>query len=441
MTGSFDQRSTTTSRPADELQRRAGRVMPGGVASVNRLVSEPLYIVGARGAEIEDASGRVFVDYNCAFGATILGHADPLVAERVARESRRVGLVGLGGTDVEVELAERLVGLIPCAEQVAFVNSGSEATFHALRLARAVTGREKIVKFQGAYHGWHDAVALNVASDRAALGRRDPLGAGMLASTLDATLVARFNDLEGLRDLFDRRGAEIAAVIVEPILHNVGCVAGTESFLRGARELCDRHGAVLVFDEVITGFRHGLGGYQEIVGVTPHLGAFGKALANGFPIAALVGEASLLEHFSPRPTGDVYLAGTYNGHPVMVAAALATLDRLEEPGTYERLYALGARYRHGLDELVARHGLPARASGFGSVWLLEFLTGTPSCYEDLLANDSRTDAAFRKAMLERGHITSTTPLKRWNVTLAHTDDHRTRTLEAADAVLAELARA
>ena len=412
--------------------------MPGGVASVNRLLHEDMYFVGTQGAEIRTADGRVFIDYNCAFGATIIGHADPEISARVAEASARLGLIGLGGTDTEVLLAERLVELIPCAQQVAFCNSGSEATYHALRLARAATGRERIVKFQGAYHGWHDAVAMNVASPPDAIGHRDLLSAGMLRSATDATLVARFNDPAGLDALFAEHGADIAAVIVEPILHNVGCVEATTEFLLAARSLCDRYGSVLVFDEVITGFRHGLGGYQERCEVLPDLAAFGKAMANGFPIAALVGSADLLGHFRPRPVGDVFLAGTYNGHPVMAAAALATIDRLSQPGAYEYLYSLGASYRAELDRLATDHELRARAVGYGSVWLLVFTDAIARDYEALLQNDATADASFRRGLIERGHISSPIPLKRWNVTLAHTAAHRDRTIEAADAVLATM---
>jgi glutamate-1-semialdehyde 2,1-aminomutase len=321
---------------------------------------------------------------------------------------------------------------------VAFCNSGSEATFNALRLARAVTGRPLIVKFQGAYHGWHDSVAMNVASPADRLGRPDPLSEGILEATIRSTLVARFNDIAELTRLFTEHGPQIAAVIIEPILHNVGCVPATPEFLAAAKSLCERHGSVLVFDEVITAFRHALGGYQQLTGVTPHLTAVGKAVANGYPIAALVGGEALMRHFRQRPVGNVFHGGTYNGHPVMAAAALATIDRLAQPGAYDQLYELGERYRADLAELVARHELIAQPAGFGSVWLLEFFTGPKSSYDDLLGNDAETDIAFRTALLECGHISSTVPLKRYNVTLAHTDEHRRRTMAAVDDVLTRL---
>jgi glutamate-1-semialdehyde 2,1-aminomutase len=421
-----------------EVSNRALRVLPGGVASTNRLISKPKYFTQAKGAELVDCDGRRFVDYNCAFGATIIGHADPEIANRVAEASAKIGLIGLGGTDLEVELAERLVEIIPCADKVAFCNSGSEATFHALRLARAATGRLKVVKFQGAYHGWHDAVAMNVASAPSALGERDPLSAGMHPAVAADTLIARFNDAEDLQRIFEANSGQIAAVIVETILHNVGCIPARKEFLQEAKRICEKNGAVLIFDEVITGFRHALGGYQAIVGVTPHLSAFGKALGNGFPIAVLAGNDELMRHLDPRPRGDVYFAGTYNGHPVMAAAALATIERLSRPGAYGGLYELGAAYRNDLARLVRKFNLSAQPAGYGSVWLLEFFMGEKSSYEELLFNDSGKDTCFREGMLAEGHATSTKPLKRWNLTLAHTHSHREETMAAAERVLSRL---
>lgn len=418
----------------------ASRVMPGGVASVNRLLTRTLYFSSAKGASVTDLDGHTYIDYNCAFGATILGHSDPAVTARVAEAACRIGLIGLGGTDLEVELAERLVQLIPSAEQVAFCNSGSEATFNALRLARAATGRSLIVKFQGGYHGWHDSVAMNVATPAERLGQRDPLSEGILPAQLDATLIGTFNDIDSLEQLFAAHGPRIAAVIIEPILHNVGAVPATVEFLTAAKRLCAAHGSVLVFDEVITAFRHALGGYQEITGVTPDLTTVGKAIANGYPLAALVGRESLMQHFRQRPIGNVYHGGTYNGHPVMAAAALATIDRLSEPDAYDYLFGLGQRYREDLAVLVSRHGLAAQPAGYGSVWLLEWFVGDKHSYDDLLANRTEEDVAFRTALLERGYISSTVPLKRYNITLAHTDEHRAATMAAIDDVLSTLLR-
>ena len=417
---------------------RALQVMPGGVASVNRLQSSPLYFHRAQGAELWDVDGRRYIDYNCAFGATIVGHANEKIADRVASAASQIGLIGLGGTDLEVELAEKLVNVIPSAEQIAFCNSGSEATYHALRLARAATGRRKIIKFQGAYHGWHDAVAMNVGSTRERVDQTDPLSNGMHPMIVEDTIIARYNDGQMLEEIFSNQGGQIAAVIIETILHNVGSLPATKSFLEHLKNLCERHGTVLIFDEVICGFRHALGGYQEIVGVTPHLSAFGKAMGNGYPIAALVGQSNLMEHFRSKPQGDVFLAGTYNGHPVMAAAALATIEELEKPGAYEKLYSLGARYREDLDKLISKYDLKAQSAGYGSVWLLEFFQGEKSTYTDLLTNDADTDTEFRSRMMKAGHITSTNPLKRWNVTLAHDDTHRNETMAAADNVLQEL---
>lgn len=416
----------------------AEHVLPGGVASVNRLIHQPVYFKSANGAEVTDVAGKTYVDYNCAFGATIVGHAHKAVANRVAKTAGEIGLIGLGGTDVEVELAQKLVSLFPSAERVAFCNSGAEATYHALRISRAATGRKKIVKFQGAYHGWHDAVALNVMTPKEQLGSHHRMSAGMLDSVVENTIVAPFNDPEALAEIFQTQGEEIAAVIIECILHNVGCIRPTQAFLEEMRRLCNAHGAILIFDEVITGFRHALNGYQTTTGVTPDLSTIGKAMANGFPIAAVVGRKDLMDRCRPQPKGDIFLAGTYNGHPVTAAAALATIEELEKPGAYETLFSNGQEMRDGLDDIVQRLGFEAQAAGYGSVWLLYFFEGEYNAFPDLLANDNELDMAFRRGLVDRGFISSTNPLKRWNFTTAHTKEHIARTLQAAEDTLRSL---
>ena len=282
------------------LEQRAKRVIPGGVNSGQRCPPglEDLVITATHGAGFTDAAGRTFVDFHAAFGPPLLGRGDPDVNRAVTRAMSEIDLMGVGVTEPEIELAERLVAYVPSVERAALTVTGSEATFHALRLARAVTGRPRILKFQGCYHGWHDAVALNVISPADRLGRPDPLSAGSMPETMAATAVVPFNDLAATgREL--ARG-DIAAVIVEPIPHNIGTVMPDDDFLSGLRSLCDRHGTVLVFDEVVTGFRHHLGGFQAICGVTPDLTTFGKAMGNGFPIAA----GRLDERPSPASTAS-----------------------------------------------------------------------------------------------------------------------------------------
>lgn len=418
---------------------RAEAVLPGGVASVNRLISKPIYFNSANGAEVTDVAGNTYVDYNCAFGATIIGHADPRIANRVAEASEQIGLIGLGGTDTEVALATKLLSLFPNADRVNFCNSGAEATYHALRICRADTGRQKIIKFQGGYHGWHDAVAMNVMTPENELGSHHRMSAGMMDSVVGNTFISEFNNEEQLESLFASNGHEVAAVIVEMIMHNVGCILPTKSFLKTARRLCDEYGAKLIFDEVITGFRHALNGYQSVVGVIPDITTIGKAVANGFPIAALMGKENLMKRCRPSAQGgDIFMAGTYNGHPVMCAAALATIEQLEAPGAYDSLFEKGDKIRSGLNEIADRLGFEAQAAGYGSVWLLYFFKGTYTSFRDLLANDSDLDRSFREGLVERGFISSTNPLKRWNFTLAHTDEHIDRTLQAAEDTLREL---
>ncbi|HTJ39452.1 MAG TPA: aminotransferase class III-fold pyridoxal phosphate-dependent enzyme, partial [Dactylosporangium sp.] len=266
------------------IAERAARVIPGGVNSSTRYIGEPYAFTGADGAYVTDADGRRYLDYHAAFGAILLGHNAPVVNDAVRAAIGGLDLVGIGVTEPEVELAERIVDIIPSAESMIATMSGSEATAQAIRLARAATGRELIVKFQGGFHGWHDAVARNVISAPDKAYGRDPLSEGILAQAIDATLIAEFNDLGSVAELFDRHPERVAAVILEPIPHNVGALLPTQEFVEGLRALTRERGAVLIFDEVITGFRHALGGFQSVAGVTPDLTTFGKAMGNGYAV-------------------------------------------------------------------------------------------------------------------------------------------------------------
>ena len=422
----------------EELAERAARVIPGGVNSGNRRLPWPLAVSSAQGAYFTDADGSSFLDYHAAFGPLILGHNHPRVTAAVQDVVGRLDIIGAGVTELEVLLAETLCRHIPCAERALLANSGSEATFSALRLARAVTGRNTIVKFQGTYHGWHDAVALNVISPPEKIGTRDPLSLGMLPEVLEHTLILPFNDVEALRETFEQRD-DIAAVIVEIIPHNIGCVLPRPEFLAALRQSCTERGIVLIFDEVITGFRHALGGYQSLCGVTPDLATFAKAMANGYPIAALAGRAELMERFGPG--GGVFFAGTYNGHPVGVAAALATIAELEDGSVHAHCYRLAERAAAGLRGIAAEAGVELTVAQFGSVFVPYFFEsggGQPERYEDLLANDTARDVWFRRAMCERGIFMLPVALKRSHVSAAHTEADIDRTLETAREVLRQL---
>lgn len=417
------------------LAERAAHVIPGGVNSGNRRLPWPLAVVRAAGAHFTDADGNTFLDYHAAFGPLILGHNHPRVNAAVRAVIERLDIVGAGVTDLEIELAETIARLVPCAERVLLTNSGSEATYAALRLARAVTGRSTILKFQGTYHGWHDAVALNVISPPDRLGHKDPLSLGMLPEVIDHTLVVPFNDVEAVRAAIEGRD-DVAAILVEVIPHNIGCVLPRLDFLQDLRQLCDERGIVLIFDEVITGFRHGLGGYQAICGVTPDLATFAKAMANGYPIAALAGRAHFMDRFGPG--GGVFFAGTYNGHPVGVAAALATIAELADGSVHRHCFALAERLASELRAIGRELGVPLTVAQFGSVVVPYFFDGPTERYEDLLANDTARDVWFRSAMCARGIFMLPVALKRNHVSAAHTAADIDRTLEVARAVLRQI---
>jgi glutamate-1-semialdehyde 2,1-aminomutase len=419
---------------AGDLAARARAVIPGGVNSGQRQVPglESLVVVRTGGCTFEDSSGRVYTDYQSAFGSALLGHNDADVDRAFAEAARVVDLVGVGVTPIEVELAEKLVAVVPSLERVLLTVSGSAATFHALRLARAVTGRRHVLKFQGGYHGWHDSVAMNVLSRPGRLGRRDPASTGILGEVLEATLIAPFNDLAAVSRLVDEHPDDVAAVIVEPIAHTMGTMLPQPGFLEGLRELCSRRGIVLVFDEVITGFRHAVGGYQSICGVTPDLSTFGKAMANGYPIAAVGGRADLMDEFSTYPGHPVLFAGTFNGHPACAAAALATIAKLEDEPVHEHVFALGDRIRRELAALYERLGVPAVIAGFGSIFVPYFLPGPVSSYADLLANDADLFVGYRRALIEEGIFELPLNLKRSHVSYAHAEHHVDELLAATE---------
>src|SRR6478752_1463766 len=424
--------SLTSSEAAALLAARASAVIPGGVNSGQRRVPglEELIISSTSGSTFTDGDGRTYTDYHAAFGPPLLGHNDPDVDAAAAAAGRSVGLMGIGVTQVEIELAERLVAAVPSLEKVLLTCTGSEATFHALRLARTATSRRHVIKFQGCYHGWHDAVAMNVISTAERVGKKDPLSAGVLPEVTEATIVCRFNDADEVARALDEH--DVAAIILEPIPHNIGAVLPLPGFLERLRELASKHGTVLIFDEVITGFRHALGGYQSIAGVTPDLTTLGKAMGNGWPISALGGSAELMDMFSTTPGRPAFFAGTFNGHPPTAAAALATIDKLQREPVHEHVFALGERTRQGLRELFARIGVPAHVSGFGSVFVTYFLEGEPSCYDDLLANDVDLFIGYRRELMAHGIFELPLNLKRSHFSYAHTDDDVDRLLEATE---------
>ncbi|HEV2516445.1 MAG TPA: aspartate aminotransferase family protein [Devosia sp.] len=420
------------------ITERATRVIPGGVNSATRRLSQPYAWEWAEGAHIRDVDGNTYLDYHAAFGPIVLGHNDPTVNAAVAKALTGPDMVGVGITEQEIMLAEKVVQHVPSAELALAFSSGSEATYMAVRLARGVTGREKLIKFQGTFHGWHDYLLMNIASPADKIGKKDPGSAGQLADAIDNTIIVPFNDLAATEQAILDHPGQIAAIFMEAIPHNIGCVLPRQDFVEGLRRLCDQHGIVLVFDEVITGFRHGLGGYQSVLGVKPDISTFAKAIANGYPCAIIAGKRELMLQFSTAPGGKVFVGGTYNGHPVGSAAALATIAALEDGSIYERTFRLGDRMRAGLAEIAGRLGVEMVSAGFGSVFTPYFMSGKVERYEDLLANDTARDLAFRQGMCERGIFMLPMPIKRNHISAAHTDADIDRTLETAEIVMKTL---
>jgi glutamate-1-semialdehyde 2,1-aminomutase len=418
---------------------RARLVLAGGVSSQFRAfgVFHPMHYVRAAGARIWDADGNELLDYTLAQGPCILGHTHPELVCRVQAAVARAQLFA-GQHEEEVLLAEALQRLIPCAERVRFASSGSEAAQACLRLARAVTGRQRILKFDGHYHGWLDSVAFNVAPPGNEAGDAPiPWCDGIAGSAAADITCLPWNDLDAVRRVMARHGHEIAAIITEPVMCNQGCIEPAPGYLQGLREICDAHGSALIFDEIITGFRLGLGGAQAHYGVTPDLALFGKALGSGFPLAAITGRDGWM---SPLEAGSAYHAGTMNGNNACIAAGLATVDVLErdDGAALRHIAALGTRLRDGLAERGAAHGLALRLQGPGPMFHMAF-SALPraSEYRHVATDDRAAYQAFCRGMLMRGVRLIERGL--WYVSAAHTEADIAATLAAADEVLGMIA--
>lgn len=417
------------------LLNRAARSIPGGVNTSRRNVTPPLCLRRGAGAYVEDVAGNRYLDYHAAYGAVVLGHSPPAVVEHVQETIASAVLFGIGVTEPEAELAERITRHVASAQQVLLCLSGSEATFHAIRLARGVTGRRKILKFQGSYNGGNDYVLRNGLSALERLGQLDPGSAGILDCVLDETLVARYNDVADVAEVVAPHLEDLAGVILEPVLHNAPAIMPRPGFLESLRDLCDRTGAVLIFDETITGFRHALGGYQSLCGVTPDITTLGKAIANGFPLAAVCGRRDLMQRFNTTSDGDVFFAGTYNGYSAGTAAANATIAQLESAETYAHMYGLGERMRVGLREVTARLGVPAVVSGHGSLFALSFMQPPLETYEDALRADTHLASAYRQELLMRGILMMPHHSGRDHISASHSSEDVDLTLEAVEEAL------
>ncbi|HEX2253246.1 MAG TPA: glutamate-1-semialdehyde 2,1-aminomutase [Thermoanaerobaculia bacterium] len=417
---------------------RAERVMPGGVNSPVRAFrgvgGEPVFVGAARGAWLEGEDGRRYLDYIGGYGPHILGHRHPAV-EAAVREALERGTAFGAPTVAEIELAERIAAAVPSIEMVRLVNSGTEATMSALRLARAATGRDRFVKFVGCYHGHADAFLVAAGSGAATLGV--PSSPGVPAAVTADTLLAPYNDLAAVEALFAEQGGAIAGVFVEPVAGNVGTVPPVPGFLEGLRTLCDRHGALLVFDEVMTGFRVAWGGAQERYGVTPDLTTLGKVIGGGLPVGAYGGRRDLMQQVAPA--GPVYQAGTLSGNPLAVAAGKAALDVLGADGgaAYDRLEAASARLQAGLEEACSRRGVPVQVQRVGSMLGLFFLDRPVLSIADVDASDRALFARLFHRLLAHGVHLPPSAYETLFVSLAHGDEEIGRTLEAFDSALGE----
>ena len=416
-----------------EILARNRRFIPGGMVSLNRATQPELVFVRGEGAHLWDADGHRYIDYHAAFAPYILGHNDPDV-NRAVGEALRDGssLFGSGTTVREGELAELIATHVPGAEQVQLLNTGSEATYQAIRAARAVTGRDHLIVMQGGYNGWHNDVSCNLATPLAQLGPRRrgdeypylPISAGVPQAHQDLVHPVNFNDLESVEAVCRRY--PIAGLITEPILQNIGLVKPQPGYLEGLRRLADDYGFVLIFDEVKTGFRHAMGGYAALSGVRPDLSVFGKALANGYPIAALAGRREVMECFvHPEPSKRVLLAGTYNGHPIPVAAAIATLRKLAagNGAAFRRLDELGTLAQALLEPVFAAESIPATIVRQGSAFCVYFMDHAPVDWHDLATHHNFSlDEAMRQSLIEQGVYVFPVATKQCSISLAHTEE-------------------
>ena len=419
------------------LSQRARESLAGGVSSNVRMGPEsipPLYFTGGQGSRLFDVDGNAYIDYTLGQGPVILGHAPETLIDAITAAIRK-GQLYAGQHELEVELSEKLQRVIPCAEMVRYSNSGSEIVQATLRLARAYTGREKIVKFEGHYHGWFDNVLISVHPPLDRVGPRErptpiPASAGQATSVLDDLVVLPWNDVDLLSDTVAERGDEIAAVLMEPIMCNTGCILPQDGYLEGVRELCSQHGIVLIFDEIITGFRVSLGGAQEYLGVTPDLATFGKAMAGGFPVSCLAGKRELMEMIA---SGEVNHSGTLNSNVMAMAAAVATIDELEERGgqAYEHLRTLGSQLSAGLLEAAEKKGFEAQIEGPGPVFHFGFTDGQSITDYRSFAEHCDMDLYHRFVKGLRDEGVYAIPRGLWYVSTAHTARDIDITLQAA----------
>lgn len=421
-----------------ELFQKAQKHIPGGVNSPVRAFKgvggDPVFFREGKGAWLTDAEGKQYVDYIGSWGPMIVGHAHPDVLNAVS-EAVKHGL-GFGApTEVETTMADLVCELVPSMELVRMVSSGTEATMSAIRLARGYTGRDKIVKFEGCYHGHADSLLVKAGSGALTLGV--PSSAGVPAALAEHTLTLRFNDMDSVRECFEQVGDDIACIIVEPVAGNMNCIPPEPGFLEGLREVCDQYGSVLIFDEVMTGFRVALGGAQAHYGVTPDLTTFGKVIGGGLPVGAFGGKREVMEHIAPL--GPVYQAGTLSGNPIAMAAGLATLNLIKQPGFHDNLSAATSKLVEGLQQAANEAGVPMTTNHVGGMFGLFFTEDKKvSYYEQVAASDQERFKKFFHAMLDRGVYLAPSAFEAGFLSAAHGDSEIAKTISAAKEAFATL---
>jgi glutamate-1-semialdehyde 2,1-aminomutase len=419
----------------EDLFARAQKFIPGGVNSPVRAFRSvggvPRFFTRGEGAYVWDADGRRYIDYVGSWGPLILGHAHPEVVAAVQAAAAR-GLSFGAPTEGEIELAELLVKLVPSLEMVRLVSSGTEATMSAIRLARGFTGRDDIVKFEGCYHGHADSLLVKAGSGMLTFG--NPSSGGVPADLARHTLVLDYNNADQLADTFARHGERIAAVIVEPVAGNMNLIAPRPGYLQALRDVCTRHGTVLIFDEVMTGFRVGPGSAQGLYGIKPDLSTFGKVIGGGMPLGAFGGRRDIMEKIAPL--GPVYQAGTLSGNPLSVAAGLATLKLIGQPGFYAALTAMTQRLVDGLAAAAKQRGAKFSAQSVGGMFGVYARETPPTSYAEVMQSDQPAFNRFYHAMLEKGIYLAPSAFEAGFVSAAHTDADIAATVAAADAIFA-----
>ena len=416
-----------------KLFQLSQKYIPGGVNSPVRAFKSvggtPIFFKRGMGAYVWDADDKSYIDYVGSWGPLILGHAHPKVTEMV-KDKIESGLTFGAPTEVELEIAELLCKLLPSIEQVRLVSSGTEATMSAIRLARGYTGRNRIIKFEGCYHGHDDALLVKAGSGALTLGC--PSSAGVSTEVANGTIVLNYNDLAELEQIFSKAGKEIAAVIVEPIAGNMNLIAPNPEFLPALRKLCTKHGSVLIFDEVMTGFRVGLGCAQGLYNVKPDLTTLGKVIGGGMPMAAFGGKREIMQCLAP--VGPVYQAGTLSGNPIAVSAGLATLQIVQTSGFYEKLASRTQQLVSGLIDTAKKHGITFCAQSLGGMFGLYFRDSVPSSYTEVMECDRDAFNRFFHAMLQEGIYFAPSAFEAGFVSAAHSEEEISKTLKAADKI-------